>query len=348
MTKVVHKIGIVLLIAVAIVGIAGCAPAAPEAHEVVNIEILSDQTGSSGYIFAVAAAEILNKYHPWIRASALETTGSATNIEMGHDRDPNTFMMVLAETTLEKALKGEEPFTHQYTNIRWINGLEAMTDHFTTLDPDIKTIADFKGKRIALKPKPFGSTPVFLEVLDYYGVNYDTATIEHMWTGDAHEALADGLVDIAIVSAVVSVGKATPQPFVEELLFSKGDDLYFIELPYEAVTYAYEKAGVKWGLAVTPPLTYSKNQLEPLEGMKFIFDGYGVYADADEELIYEITKTLVEHAHEFRLYHPMGRLISSESMATMLPIRSEAEMHPGALRYYKETGLWPGEAFFAE
>ena len=58
-----------------------------------------------------------------------------------------------------------------------------------------------------------------------------------------------------------------------------------------------------------------------------------VKADADEELVYSITKTLFDNLDQLAEIHPQAGAIALES-ATNTPI----DLHPGAQRYFDEAG----------
>ena len=62
-------------------------------------------------------------------------------------------------------------------------------------------------------------------------------------------------------------------------------------------------------------------------------------ADQDEELIYEITKTLFENSAAVVERAAAGRSINAENVVR----DTGTEFHPGAVRYYKEIGIWPEE-----
>jgi TRAP transporter TAXI family solute receptor len=61
-----------------------------------------------------------------------------------------------------------------------------------------------------------------------------------------------------------------------------------------------------------------------------------VHADLDENLVYEITKTLFEHRDELIAIHPEAKNLTLETAVKESP----APFHPGAIRYYKEKNAW--------
>jgi hypothetical protein len=62
------------------------------------------------------------------------------------------------------------------------------------------------------------------------------------------------------------------------------------------------------------------------------------HAGASEDLIYNMTKTLHENAEAVAKSSPTLRGFNAGGMAKKTDL---AEYHPGAIKYYKEKGLWP-------
>ena len=60
-------------------------------------------------------------------------------------------------------------------------------------------------------------------------------------------------------------------------------------------------------------------------------------ASVDEELVYEVTRTLYEHRQQVVERHGVGRAITAENAARA----TGTEFHPGAERFYREAGIWP-------
>ena len=60
-------------------------------------------------------------------------------------------------------------------------------------------------------------------------------------------------------------------------------------------------------------------------------------ASADEELIYQLTRTIYENRARVTERHAAGRAINPEVVIR----HTGTDFHPGAIRYYKEIGIWP-------
>ena len=64
------------------------------------------------------------------------------------------------------------------------------------------------------------------------------------------------------------------------------------------------------------------------------------HADTDEETVYQITKTIYENAADVQKRHAIGKAINPQVVVR----NTGTEFHPGAVRYYKEIGIWPEDA----
>ncbi|MGB1027913.1 MAG: TAXI family TRAP transporter solute-binding subunit, partial [Rhodospirillaceae bacterium] len=61
----------------------------------------------------------------------------------------------------------------------------------------------------------------------------------------------------------------------------------------------------------------------------------GVHADADEESVYLITKTIYENLAFLNNIHPATKAMAIEKAIAGLP----APLHPGAAKFYLEQGI---------
>ena len=69
-----------------------------------------------------------------------------------------------------------------------------------------------------------------------------------------------------------------------------------------------------------------------------------VNADVDENHVYLLTKTLYENLPFLQAIHPATNAMNIDSAMAGLPV----QLHPGAIRYYKEVGLEVPERLMAE
>jgi len=60
-------------------------------------------------------------------------------------------------------------------------------------------------------------------------------------------------------------------------------------------------------------------------------------AGVDENLVYNVTKTLFEQRESVIEKHAAGRSINPNNVVR----DTGTEFHPGAIRFYQEIGIWP-------
>ncbi|MEC7555807.1 MAG: TAXI family TRAP transporter solute-binding subunit, partial [Planctomycetota bacterium] len=89
------------------------------------------------------------------------------------------------------------------------------------------------------------------------------------------------------------------------------------------------------------PFTISKDKYSDLQAD---FEGLNVgsmhlitSAEADDEMVYQLTKTIWEHRKAIASKHPAGRAINEKNAARY----TGTDFHPGAIRFYEEIGIWP-------
>ena len=60
----------------------------------------------------------------------------------------------------------------------------------------IKSVADFKGKRIAVGAAGSGTEANARQIMEAYGIKYDDIKVQYLSFGEAASALKDGNVDL--------------------------------------------------------------------------------------------------------------------------------------------------------
>jgi len=312
--------------------------AALAAAQKVNLQLLSMTLGGSVYVMCFALAEIVNKNHPWLRIAAAETKGSVANL-LTLARDPalkkNTIFFT-NELSNSWAREGRPPFKPPYKGARAIASMAETTLIFATLDKNIRSKADVDGKRVMTMQKAT-STAAIHEMLfnDVWGIR------PKMSYGDfpsIKDALKDGLVDVGTqpINGMPGVGYRAVSS-LEELMSTQ--PVYFVNVPAEDIIAVAKKGAFNIYPNTIPARAIGDKQPGAVGGY-----GHSLswWADEEmsEELVYELTKMIYDHAEKFREYHKDGELVTRKTMARIgVP---EDLFHPGALKLYKENGIKPG------
>jgi TRAP transporter TAXI family solute receptor len=316
----------------------GVAISAPQKQ---TVQILGCKQGFSCYVLTFALAEQINKTSSWLQAAGIEAVGSVANVKTLF-LEPETrgkFLVWGSTISYFQAMTGQLPGIEgkKYTSYRMVISAFSGPTTLVTLDPKIKTIYDLVGKRVAV-PREGTSMGQLITFLLKEGLGlWDKMKIEFIGTSGAGDALKDGLVDVAYQPTVETTpGVFRPAPSLEQLIASK--KTYFIDIPKEAVGKAQQNLGgvpIFWVEA--PIASLGKNQTNPLGMASFML---GWYADValGNDIVYEICRVVYDNAEAFGGYHATGKSITKGSLAGV-PVYTEKDFHPGAVKFYKEHGV---------
>lgn len=313
-----------------------CAPTGP-----VSMEILAGSFGLTNYTAMVAVSEVLNK-NSNIRTSVVETTGSEANIVMAEERDPNQVLFHVTDVDYWSARRMLFPWKEKHTDMRLIAGLHFSAHGIVTIDPNIQTVEDLRGKTFGMLPGPSAGTNLIFE--NYFkavGI-YDTMKIQKMGPGDFYDALSNGLIDAADLLGTFSPEGYKSSFLLQEVISAHGDKVHAVSFDPNILAKVIADIGLKHDV-VTIPAGKLIPSAKSWVGWKILVAALAAQKDADKDLIYEITKTLAEHLDDFGKALPNAADITPRKLVDYLPIDEDAEkeVHPGAIKYYKEAGLWP-------
>lgn len=225
------------------------------------------------------------------------------------------------------ALRGQGEWEQEYS-IRTVMTLAPNIALFITpKSSGIKEIADLKGKRVVVGPAGAGFEYFLQPILEAHGVSYTDFTPLHNTQAGAVDMLADGS------AAAAFLGGAVPTASVTQA--SASQNIYFIPFAEEAkqnliANYPFFEP------ATIPAGTY-RDQTEPFHGLNVGSMHLITAADMDEEEVYQFTKIVYENRQEVTQKHPAGKAINPRNVVK----DTGTPFHPGAIRYYKEIGIWP-------
>ena len=210
---------------------------------------------------------------------------------------------------------------------------------FVTFDPKIKMPKDLIGKKIALGKvtQSFYSLMPYIFLKEAWGIA-DKVELKNISTSGAADALVDGLVDVAFVSAITGItdGQAKPISALPPLmkLLATGRDLNFIKIQKEDIERLNKASG--WHLpALSIPPNSLKYQTEETYAISTAY-GFGCHKDMPEAYAYEFTKYWVNNTQALAKAHALGKLITREAINFGYV---EEGLHPGAVRAYRDLGI---------
>lgn len=316
-----------------------CAPKpAPTAREKVDIVIYGATAGGSAYIASVGLADLINKQHPWLRATAMETFGSSDNVKK-MENDPKAFGVV-SDLTYWIALEGGKPFEKKYTNLRTVGVNVVAAYGLLATSPKIKTKQDLVGKKIAvgLRGSSISQSSEFL-LGDVWGM-WDKINAQYVGWKEGGQALKDGLIDAMLVVISLSADDAGNPKWIGHPSFSELialQDVYFIGPTEAELTAAVKKKNWPASYFYIPPKTLGARQPEGADTIS-IMNAYMGDASMTDEVAYEITRMQHDYYKEWGTYAAHVKFITPKTLG-YAPIMSEKEFHPGTLKFLKEKGV---------
>ena len=190
----------------------------------------------------------------------------------------------------------------------------------------IKSVADLKGKRVALDEPGSGTLVNARTVLAAYGVKESDIKPEYIKPNQAGDKLKDGALD-----AFFFVGGAPAGAIAE--LASSGAGIELVPLAGPQAE-ALRKSNPYLAVDTIPAGTYKD---VPAVQTMAMGAQWVTSAKADTETVYQITKALYSKAAQDALGagHAKGKFITRENAVQGVGI----PFHPGAEKFYKEAGL---------
>jgi TRAP transporter TAXI family solute receptor len=190
----------------------------------------------------------------------------------------------------------------------------------------IKTVADLRGKRVALDEPGSGTLVNARAVLAAWGLKESDLRPDYIKPNQAGDKLKDGTLD-----AFFFVGGAPAGAIAE--LASSGTGIELVALTGPQAE-ALRKANPYLAVDSIPAGTYKD---VPAVATMAVGAQWVTSAKMDAETVYQITKALYSDATQARLAagHAKGKLITRANAVQGVGI----PYHPGAERFYKEVGL---------
>ena len=291
-----------------------------------NIAWGGSNPGGVMYYMVGAAGTIISEKLPQYNITQVTTGGSTENakriikgeLDMGIVYGAHIFMSQKPEGPFKNGAKG--------TMFRGIAKAYKGPTYFVTLPgTGINSIADLKGKKVALGPPGSGTVFNCSNMLRALGM-LDDIKPSMMTFGDAGRALGNGQIDVLCQSSA-------PAAAVKELAETKGA----IVLPYsdsemDKITTKYPF----YNKGSMPATTYKG---VPAVDLPYLT----VYWVAHERVSAKAVEDILNLVYQPEIRERLKA--GHKAWAQMEPDTRNFEalgvpMHPGAVAYYKSKGLW--------
>jgi len=284
-----------------------------------ELRIGTASQGGAFYPVGQAISTLVSKYAKDTTMVPIVTQGSVVNPRLVNSGEvdvgiTNNNLSVLAN-------KGVGPYKKSGAmKLRSLGSLHFSVLHMMTLDGSpINSIADLKGKRIAVGPAGGGTIPFLTQVLALVGLTMDDITPSFLSYSDGFSQLADGNVDAAFALSGYPAGAV--------MQAQANKKLKFIPMSEDQVTTALDKYP-NYNKVVVSKNVYNTQSDGTVLGVNNMLI---VDAGMSDETAYEITKAIYDHMDEFRLENALAKQIEPErSLKLKIPL------HPGAAKYFNK------------
>lgn len=293
-----------------------------------RLAIGTADSGGVYYIYGGGIAKVISNYVPNTIATAEVTPGAVDNLKLLQKKAVD-----LAFTKSDIALdatKGTGPYANTgKIPVRTIAVLYNDIAH-VVVNPDsgIKTLEDMKGKRISTSAPGSGHELVALKLLEAAGVDpTKDFKRERINLSESVNAFKDRKIDGFFF--------ATGLPAAAMLDLSSTPGIKYRILDVQSYNKAItDKYGPIYLETTIPKGTYSQQE----QDVKTIGIPVLLVTDEsmDEKLVYDITKALFEHKDDLVAVHKEAKKLTLQTAIE----GSSVPFHPGAIKYYKEQGVW--------
>ena len=159
------------------------------------IRIGTSELGGTFYTQGQAIAELFNREHGETDDCVVQTSDASIRNAEQLDRGELEFGF-MASNWIGRAKDATPPFTKQIA-IRMVAPANAGPMCFVRLaNNPTESVADFKGKRIAIGPKGSGMEQHVHTIFGILGISFDSFTPVHMNFNDGADALVSGKIDV--------------------------------------------------------------------------------------------------------------------------------------------------------
>lgn len=281
------------------------------------------------YAMGNAFSVLLNKYIDGTQFTAEATAGAAQNIEFLRKKEADLILSLNISTL--PAYNGEEEYEGKpYEELRHVVFVGDWVLHFLARkDANINSLEDLRGKKVSVGAIGAGGEATARRVLAAAGIDYverKDFRPSYIGIGETTELLRNGQIDAALYTGPPPASSAIDSMSTGDIvLVSYAEDEEFVK-----------KVGEMYpGLigAVVPAGTYPNQGKDVYK----IATASHLYTDTDvsEEMVYKITKTIMENLEElYGLYSNFDNLTRETTQRGIV-----VPLHPGAKKYYEEAGI---------
>lgn len=280
--------------------------------------------GESGTYYAfgtVLAQHVSDKTDTSV--TAIVGNGSQANVE---DLDANAVQLAFCQSdVLSYAYTGTNLFADAgaVTSFSIVSALYMEQVQIVTMNPDIKSVADLKGKNVSIGARGSGVYFNAMDILGAYGITEADINPQYLNFGDSADNLKDGKIDAAFIVAGAPTAAITDLATGGKVMLVSLDDEHINKLTASSPYYTKN--------------VIAKDVYGTAEDVTTVAVGAVVIArnDAAESDVYNFVSAIFENLADVTSAHAKGGELSLEFATSITGV----PYHAGAAKYFAEKGI---------
>ena len=281
--------------------------------------------GTSGTYYAFGG--VLGQYiknNAGIDVTVVSTDGSKANIESIDSGDYQ--LGTVQSDVMAYAWAGSRSFeaNGKIDSFRVVAGLYAEAVQLVTMNPEIKSVADLKGKAVSIGAPGSGTYFNAMDVLSAAGLAETDIKPQYQSFADSTDALKDGKIDAAFIVA------GAPTAAITELCTT--NSAYLVPIDGDIAAKLMADCAF-YTTYVIPAGTYA-GQTEDVTTVT-VKATLIVAASASEDDVYNLTKAIFDNVDAIAAENGKGKELSIENATSGMA----APFHAGAAKYFAEKGV---------
>ena len=279
------------------------------------VTVLTGGTSGVYYPLGVALTQVFGKALPNAKVSVQSTKASAENLNL-LQAGKGEVAFTLGDA-LSDAWKGDAEAGFK-TPLDKLRGLAGIYPNYIQIvaaaDSGIKSLADLKGKRVAVGAPKSGTELNARAIFKAAGMSYqDFTKVEYLPFGESVELLKNRQLDATLISAGLGVAA------IRDL--ATAVKIVIVTIPPETVAKIGDAA---YQPAVVPANTYDGQaaEVQTIAVRNFLATHSGV----SNEAAYAMTKAMFDNLGDLQAAHSAAKAMKLETAAQGMPL----PLHPGA------------------
>lgn len=264
------------------------------------------------------------KNNAGINVTVVSTDGSKANIQ-GIEAG-NYQLGTVQSDVMAYAWEGTRSFEKEgeVKSFKVVAGLYAEAVQLITMDPEIKSVADLKGKSVSIGAPGSGVYFNAIDVLTAAGLKETDIKAQYQSFADSADALKDGKIDAAFIVA------GAPTPAITELCTT--NNAYLVPIDGEVAEKLMATCPF-YTVYEIPAGTYAgQNDAVNTVTVKATLI---VSADASEDDVYNLTAAIFDNIEAITAENAKGAELSIENATSGMTV----PFHAGAAKYFAEKGV---------